>query len=379
MLSSDLSPAKKAVFSLAVILLIIILAEILSFLALKLFFSEKSDGGPSINHYNLDPYLVFRPDKNYFYKDDKPAKMNRGKPGRQLRMNSLGFRGDDFKPQKPEGQFRIFLLGGSVAFNGSTDDRTIAGFLQKKLRSEFPKHVVKVINGGRSSYVSGQTLAHLIFEVLNYAPDLLIVFQGNNDVYGSIHGDRRPGYPHAFGKIEERVNTGPLILAASYILSKSYTKKLVRRIALDIYLKLGSKLQEKLNKKEPNFPYMDKYVQHTETFAGIAAGMKIPAIISIQPSIYTKKNKSAEEEEIITGAAVEAMRENYQYSLKKFKKFAWPEGVVFSDLSNVFDEIDYTMYWDNVHFFDDGNEIVADKFFNIIKKEKLLSARGKNN
>ncbi|MFH1352743.1 MAG: SGNH/GDSL hydrolase family protein [bacterium] len=377
--SSDLSPVKKTFFSLAAILLIIILAEILSFLAIKLFFSEKSAGGPSINHYNLAPYLVFRPDKNYFYKDDQPAEMNRGKAGRQLRMNSLGFRGDDFKPQKPAGQFRIFLLGGSVVFNGSTDDRTIAGFLQKKLRSEFPKYGVKVINGGRSSYVAGQTLAHLIFEVLNYDPDLVIVFQGNNDVYGSIHGDRRPGYPHAFGKIEERVNTNPVILAASYILSKSYTKKLVRRIALDIYLKLGSKLQEKLNKKEPNFPYMDKYVQQTETFARIVSGLKIPAILSIQPSIYTKKNKSAEEEQIITGAAVEAMRKNYEYSLKKFKKFIWPKGVFFSDLSNVFDEINYTMYWDNAHFFDDGNEIVADKFLNIIKKENIFSARRKNN
>jgi len=370
--SSNLSPIKKAIFSLTAILFIIIFAETLSFTAIKLFYPVKSAEALSINHYNLDPYLTFRPDKNYFYKDNKPSKMNRGKPGRQLKMNSLGYRGEEFKPQKPAGQFRIFLLGSSVVFNGSTDDRTIAGFLQKKLRNTFPKLNVKVINGGRASYVSGQTLAQLIFEVLNYSPDLIIVFQGNNDVYGSIHGDRRPGYPHAFGKIEERVNTNPVVLAASYILSKSQTKRLLHRIALDIYLKSGSKLQEKLNKKEPNFPYMDKYVQHTETFARIVSGLKIPAIISIQPSIYTKKNKSAEEEQIITGAAVKAMKENYAYSLKKFKKFNWPEGVVFRDLSNAFDGIERTMYWDNVHFFDDGNKIVADNLLNIIKKERCL-------
>ena len=65
-------------------------------------------------------------------------------------INSLGFRGDEFSPEKSDGVYRIFMLGGSTMFgHGATsDETTIPGYLQDFFQNYDDKFKIEIINGG---------------------------------------------------------------------------------------------------------------------------------------------------------------------------------------------------------------------------------------
>jgi hypothetical protein len=70
---------------------------------------------------------------------------------RFFRTNSLGFRGPETTVQKPDGRFRIVVLGGSSAwgFGSTADERTIPGRLEALLRAKYPGRDIEVVNAGQ--------------------------------------------------------------------------------------------------------------------------------------------------------------------------------------------------------------------------------------
>ena len=65
-------------------------------------------------------------------------------------INSLGFRGDEFSPEKPDNVYRIFMLGGSTMFgHGATSDQTtIPGYTQEFFQNHDVEFKIEIINGG---------------------------------------------------------------------------------------------------------------------------------------------------------------------------------------------------------------------------------------
>src|SRR5262245_15443579 len=65
-----------------------------------------------------------------------------------IKINSLGFRGDEFPRVKPPNTFRIVVLGASTTFNSevSSNEATWPARLQEKLRQAFPGRNIEVIN-----------------------------------------------------------------------------------------------------------------------------------------------------------------------------------------------------------------------------------------
>ena len=56
-----------------------------------------------------------------------------------ININSLGFRGPEFSPEKPTDVYRIFMIGGSTMFGAAStsDNTTISGFLQQMIDQKF--------------------------------------------------------------------------------------------------------------------------------------------------------------------------------------------------------------------------------------------------
>ena len=98
-------------------------------------------------------------------------------------INSEGLRGPEFEPQKPLDEFRIIIVGGSTAFGaGSTSDQTtIPGFLETKLNEQF-EFEIKVLNAGVGGQYSIDELKMIKEKLIHYEPDLLIVYDGWNDL-----------------------------------------------------------------------------------------------------------------------------------------------------------------------------------------------------
>ncbi len=91
------------------------------------------------------------------------------------------FNYQEFKIDKPENGFRIFVFGGSSAYGFPWGARVAFPFLlEEGLKASFPDRFIEVINASAMSYGSHR-LRILIREILDYKPDLIIIYGGHNE------------------------------------------------------------------------------------------------------------------------------------------------------------------------------------------------------
>lgn len=109
----------------------------------------------------------------------------------------------DFRDPKPPGIFRVFFLGES-SVQGVPYERnaTMCAFLEALLAAAWPEIRVEVINCGVTA-VNSYSLRAWLPEVLEYEPDLLVVYAGHNEFYG-FYG---PGSLHGVGTSRKAVLT----------------------------------------------------------------------------------------------------------------------------------------------------------------------------
>lgn len=120
------------------------------------------------------PYLGYAPTPNY-------------RKGETFH-NSLGFRNDEFPLDKSENVFRIVALGGSSTYDVSIEDNReiFTAQLEKILDEQYGYTGVQVINAGVPGYNSWEILVNLEFRVLDLDPDLVIIYEGTNDVHARL-------------------------------------------------------------------------------------------------------------------------------------------------------------------------------------------------
>lgn len=101
-----------------------------------------------------------------------------------IKVNSLGFRGDDFERRKPPHTVRIAALGASTTFCAEVSDnhKTWPHRLQEKLGAAYPGVRFEVINTAVGGYTAAENLRNLTHRVLPLDPDLAIYYEGNNEI-----------------------------------------------------------------------------------------------------------------------------------------------------------------------------------------------------
>ena len=137
--------------------------------------------------------------------------------------NRLGYRGPEVEIPKPDGVFRIVALGGSTTY-GSANSAAEAypAFLQDILREEYGYENVEVVNAGMIGYTTWDNLANYIFRVIELQPDLLIFYEGFNDVQPrSVDPECYRGLNAIRGlnpmrSLYQQVNLGPGSFSALY-------------------------------------------------------------------------------------------------------------------------------------------------------------------
>ena len=94
---------------------------------------------------------------------------------------------DTFTIEKPKNTKRIFCLGESTMAGFPYDfNATAPSFLKDRLQAEFPKYNFEVINVGLSA-ISSYVVADFMKDLIDYDPDLFIIYLGHNEFYG-IYG-----------------------------------------------------------------------------------------------------------------------------------------------------------------------------------------------
>ena len=108
-----------------------------------------------------------------------------------VRINALGLRGPETVLHKPAGRLRVACLGGSTTFGtGEKDDaHTWPRVLEAKLRasltgkdSALAGQDLEVLNFGVPGYDAADNLDQLMLQVAAMQPDVVLLFQGYNDL-----------------------------------------------------------------------------------------------------------------------------------------------------------------------------------------------------
>lgn len=101
-----------------------------------------------------------------------------------LTVNRWGFRGHDFPLAKGKGVFRIAVVGDSVVFErfAVNDDSAWTARLEKELNGMQNRYRVEVINAGIPGFNVDSTRYYLEKTVSRFKPDLIVLYQGSNDI-----------------------------------------------------------------------------------------------------------------------------------------------------------------------------------------------------
>ncbi|GAG07775.1 unnamed protein product, partial [marine sediment metagenome] len=98
---------------------------------------------------------------------------------RRAVMHSFNYQ--EFKAAKPDNGLRVFVLGGSSAHGFPWGGRVaFTRLLGEALRATWPDRSVEAVNAAAMSYGSHR-LRILAHEVLDYGPDLLLIYGGHNE------------------------------------------------------------------------------------------------------------------------------------------------------------------------------------------------------
>jgi len=124
---------------------------------------------------SYDPYLGFESVQPLFVLDQQQESY-------QVDESRLDFfRPEQFPARKSTNSYRVFCLGGStVQGRPYALETAFSSWLQLSLQAAAPERQWEVINCGGISYASYR-LVPILQEILDYQPDLLILYTGHNE------------------------------------------------------------------------------------------------------------------------------------------------------------------------------------------------------
>ena len=177
-------------------------------IAAEVFLAYRSAPRMVLPFYNrLYPYVMFHPYESYIYETRETSAMSHNKKRVFVYTNEDGFRvrapGYKLPKEKPAGQLRIAVLGASQVELASTFETTLPGSLETVLRRQYPGRDIEVINAGIQSCISRQSIVELEVTVVDYHPDIVIFYDGGNDLGLPLTYESRPNFPYNFQTMEE--------------------------------------------------------------------------------------------------------------------------------------------------------------------------------
>jgi lysophospholipase L1-like esterase len=112
----------------------------------------------------------------------------------QCSHNDLGLRGRETTWAKPPGVFRIVTTGGSSVYgqSESRDEAVWSHRLEEILAETRPDLRIEVINGGCNGWTSFEMLINLEIRMLDFEPDLVVVYEAINDMRAALYTAARP-------------------------------------------------------------------------------------------------------------------------------------------------------------------------------------------
>lgn len=297
---------------------------------------------------------------------------------------------------KPDGVYRIIVLGGStVEGDGATGSTTsLPAKLQDILRSRYiaaarPQTRIEVINGGVGGYFSTQELLLYISDLRHFQPDLVISYNGWNDLKLhndalQIHGLIAPQLWHTetdpnniilnnyyefwptFGRameiVAQRIIESLQGLALVHIPGREFTQQIN---------KILQTAKANTPQARPNLPFsprsVERYVDNLELLILRNRADNVATAWFLQPLVGLGNKPLAAGRELSFFESrpnrVERRKNFYRLAEKAqqeiIQKYSKSATICGASLVNVFDGHAEVIYEDSGHLYDNGNVMVA--------------------
>lgn len=307
------------------------------------------------------PYVMFHARPNTVVETPHDEFSRTGEPGR-LTTNSRGFRGGEWPSGPDPSQLRVVFLGGSSVFLGSTDDRTVASLTAQALEARLGRPVL-AINAGIGGANSTQELVLLQTEIVDLRPDIVVVLDGFNDLYGPLWYDPRVGYPYNQMVVErawESYTTTDNVLVRLF-----RSSRLVARVR-ELFqggpersvdgLVLGTPTDD-ASIDAMAAQAADLHARNWEKMAAICRSVDAQCLLALQPTKLHPKHQPAGVTERPAVRAYRVFLERREREIQKGEPRA--AGVTSVSLADLFAGGGVEAFLDGVHLYDDANAILA--------------------
>jgi hypothetical protein len=208
--------------------------------------------------------------------------------------NALGYRGDLPPTEKGE-EYRVFMLGGSTVYNGGSGT-SLPEQLESMVHENGSGQTV-VYNWGVVSASSAMEISTILHRVVNYQPDLVILYDGGNDVLHPYLYDPRPGYPFNF-LLYERVpailQEGDLATLSAMMMAQSDLARTFFAQELENVLAPVQQVREEVDYGSQQWEeeITDAYLHNVERACFQAKGFDFRLAVFLQPMGFLSPQRS---------------------------------------------------------------------------------------
>jgi len=369
---------KKVLFSLVLFLIIAGTLEGAAQIYLRV---ARGYAGGAFLQYEFDPYKNINLARNW-------------RDTRGVTHNAQGFRRvEEVELNKPDGTFRIFLMGASTAYGLGglfphlqtefavlDNSETIDAYLEELLADQLPYAHVEVINAGIPSVWTHHSLIYLNQRILHYEPDMILFLDGFND-----HYQYEAWYDQfdSYAQTEQASDImGPPTLSALirmngwWLFRKSAFVHVAVRAAGELKTMLANRgapppidLDSALAQLEVNF--RNNALKMIERNALILQHEEIPTIVMLQPLLILEREHLGRmppiERELFDfnagwqGNHEEFMRRATPIISNLIGETVEPLDADFLDLTGLYDESEGQIFTDYAHLTPEGNRILANR------------------
>ncbi len=336
--------------------------------------------------------------------------------------NNLGFNSNyDNTVTKDKNRIKLLVIGGSGA--GGSKDENWPGMLMDILNEKTRGKTYEVYNCGVAGATSTMEL-DLLSRLINLNPDIVIIYDGWNDVYFShyakdpyvrhnnyIHNkflDKKVQFKwflkknfeicrqlvvikHKLSMLKER-STGNRSGKTWLATTAPNTDKNITQLTADDAMEVRSKyrMMDSVYKIDHNKPIKDNfssvYTDNLERMVALCNKNGIKCIIIIQPSLLFTKNIFAQS---INISGVKGIKENtpkfedwrrtvsslYPILIENAKKVYKKRNCLYADFTDIYvNENDMAeIFTDDVHQTFKGKQIIAQNIYYLLKKCQLVN------
>ena len=251
-------------------------------------------------------------------------------------------------------------MGGSAAwgFGCTSDEKTLPGRLQTILREQLPELNIEVINAGQIGYGSTQELIYFHRQVSALNPDLVLLFDGYNDILADLINPAS-GWPlHADllkSRFEDSFYPRPFKKDFLALLRQSRVLDLVIR-RISERMKTNSPIKPSINPSTTAEEYLFNVLALTRLAAPVPVWVALqPVPVSIQKPLSPQEIKIVAEKEQAIQDYTHRVRQTYQ----GMKEGLHSRGIPMIDLESAFGTKPELMFADECHFGDQAADRIA--------------------